>query len=88
MMAAHERLAVCLPSSAGESNLDIGIAMTQIFPLNVSLYQVGNAELGGDFNNLLNAIDGDYCTYKGGNDPVQGARGLEAESLYFADASP
>ncbi|KAL8276455.1 hypothetical protein RQP46_011157 [Phenoliferia psychrophenolica] len=55
----------------GESNLDVVIAMSQIYPLNVSLYQVGSAEKGGDFNNLLDAIDGEYCTYEGGDDPVQ-----------------
>ena len=41
----------------GESNLDIVIAMSQIYPLNISLYQVGSAAKGGDFNNLLDASE-------------------------------
>lgn len=34
----------------------------------VTLYQVGDLVESGDFNNLLDALDGTYCTFKGGDD--------------------
>ncbi|EKG13511.1 Peptidase S8/S53 subtilisin/kexin/sedolisin [Macrophomina phaseolina MS6] len=55
----------------GESDLDLEYAMTLVYPLNVTLYQVGDMVEGASFNNFLDAIDGSYCTYKGGDDPEQ-----------------
>jgi len=55
----------------GESDLDFEYAMTLLYPQNVTLYQVGDLYEGASFNNFLDAIDGSYCTYEGGDDPTQ-----------------
>lgn len=55
----------------GESDLDLEYAMTLVYPQNVTLYQVGDIAEGASFNNFLDAIDGSYCTYEGGDDPEQ-----------------
>ncbi|GAM84188.1 hypothetical protein ANO11243_021810 [Dothideomycetidae sp. 11243] len=55
----------------GESNLDLEYAMTLVYPQKVTLYQVGDIFESGSFNNFLDAIDGSYCTYEGGDDPSQ-----------------
>jgi tripeptidyl-peptidase-1 len=58
-----------------ESNFDIGYAMTLVGPGQpVRLYQVedipeGSAQLLSPFNDLLDALDGSYCTGDGGDDP-------------------
>ncbi|KAL9127909.1 MAG: hypothetical protein Q9217_003295 [Psora testacea] len=57
----------------GESDLDLEYAMTLVNPQNVTLYQVGDLVQGASFNNFLDAIDGSYCTYEGGDDPLQDA---------------
>ncbi|KAF8217807.1 peptidase S8/S53 domain-containing protein [Mycena galopus ATCC 62051] len=56
----------------GESNLDLEYAMTLVTAKQpVTLYQVGDLEMGASFNNLLDALDGSYCTFEGGDDPTQ-----------------
>ncbi|KAG1727654.1 peptidase S8/S53 domain-containing protein [Suillus paluster] len=56
----------------GESNLDLQYGMTLVTKgQDVTLYQVGDAVEGASFNNFLDALDGDYCTYDGGDDPSQ-----------------
>ncbi|TBU55600.1 subtilisin-like protein [Dichomitus squalens] len=56
----------------GESNLDLQYAMALVGKQQkVSLYQVGDTVEGASFNNLLNALDGSYCTFEGGDDPSQ-----------------
>lgn len=55
----------------GESDLDLEYAMTLVNPAKVTLYQAGDLVEGASFNNFLDAIDGSYCTYKGGDDPTQ-----------------
>lgn len=55
----------------GESNLDLEYAMTLVNPISVTLYQVGDAIRSGSFNDFLDALDGSYCTYQGGDDPTQ-----------------
>ncbi|SPO00049.1 related to serine protease [Cephalotrichum gorgonifer] len=50
----------------GESSLDLSYAMTLVHPQRVTLYQVGDMEQGGSFNNFLDAVDGSYCTFAGG----------------------
>lgn len=55
----------------GESDLDLEYAMTLSYPQQVTLFQVGDGEEGASFNNFLDAIDGSYCTYDGGDDPDQ-----------------
>jgi tripeptidyl-peptidase-1 len=52
-----------------ESDLDLEYAMALTYPLNVSLYSVGDMVEGGDENNFLDALDAFYCTYEGGNSP-------------------
>ncbi|GAW11384.1 hypothetical protein ANO14919_007280 [Xylariales sp. No.14919] len=55
----------------GESNLDLCYAMALVHPQNVTLYQVGDAVFSNPAtnNNFLDAIDGSYCTFEGGDDP-------------------
>ncbi|KAA6409887.1 MAG: subtilisin [Lasallia pustulata] len=55
----------------GESDLDLEYAMTLVYPQQVTLYQTGDLVEGASFNNFLDAIDGSYCTYEGGDDPSQ-----------------
>ena len=57
----------------GESDLDLEYAMALINPQKTTLYQVGDLVEGASFNNFLDAIDGSYCTYMGGDDPTQDA---------------
>ncbi|POS70995.1 Pro-kumamolisin [Diaporthe helianthi] len=57
----------------GESNLDLEYAMALVYPQMVTLYQVGDLVEGASLNNFLDAIDGSYCTYEGGDDPNQDA---------------
>ncbi|KAK7965840.1 uncharacterized protein PG986_000117 [Apiospora aurea] len=54
-----------------ESSLDLEYAMSLVYPQRVTLYQVGDLLGGGSFNNFLDALDGSYCTYAGGDDPEQ-----------------
>lgn len=53
----------------GEADIDLGYAMALVNPQNVTLYQVGDRQSGGSFNDFLDAIDGSYCTFDGGDDP-------------------
>ncbi|EGG07175.1 putative aorsin endoprotease precursor [Melampsora larici-populina 98AG31] len=53
----------------GESNLDLQYSMPFVHPLNVSLYQIGDTDMGGSFNNFLDALDSSYC--EGHLDPLQ-----------------
>jgi len=53
----------------GESDLDLEYGMTLVDPLPVTLYQAGDLVEGASFNNLLDALDGSFCTFEGGDDP-------------------
>ncbi|KAH8081328.1 peptidase S8/S53 domain-containing protein [Cristinia sonorae] len=56
----------------GESNLDLQFGMALVGKKQpVTLYQVGDIPQGASFNNLLDALDGSYCTFEGGDDPLQ-----------------
>lgn len=57
----------------GEADLDLQIAMSLIYPQTVTLYQVGDLIEGASFNNFLDAVDGSYCTFEGGDDASQDA---------------
>jgi len=57
----------------GESDLDLEYAMALVNPQKVILYQVGDLIEGASFNNFLDAIDGSYCSFKGGDDKTQDA---------------
>ncbi|KAK7059628.1 subtilisin-like protein [Favolaschia claudopus] len=53
----------------GESNLDLEYAMGLVGKHQpVTLYQVGDLQMGASFNNLLDALDGEFCTFEGGDD--------------------
>lgn len=54
-----------------ESDLDLEYGMTLVNPQPVQLYQVGDFIEGGSFNDFLDAVDASYCTFDGGDDPVQ-----------------
>ncbi|KAK6440381.1 hypothetical protein LTR95_003388 [Oleoguttula sp. CCFEE 5521] len=56
------------PTNTGESDIDIDMAFSLIYPQNVVLYQVDDAPsvasaLPGFLNTFLDALDGSYCTY-------------------------
>ncbi|KAJ7762293.1 subtilisin-like protein [Mycena maculata] len=54
----------------GESDLDLQYAMSLVTSKqNVTLYQSGDIVQGASFENLLDALDGSYCTFEGGDDP-------------------
>ncbi|KAH8079080.1 subtilisin-like protein [Cristinia sonorae] len=56
----------------GESNLDLQFGMSLVGKSQpVTLYQVGDLPQGASFNNLLDALDGTFCTFEGGDDPSQ-----------------
>ncbi|KAI5366002.1 putative peptidase S53, activation domain, Sedolisin domain, peptidase S8/S53 domain superfamily [Septoria linicola] len=57
----------------GESNLDLEYGMALVYPQKTTLYQVGDTVEGASFNDFLDAIDGSYCSYEGGDDPSQDA---------------
>jgi len=58
----------------GESNLDLQYGMALVGPQQkVTLYQVGDLIEGASFNNLLDALDGSYCTFEGGDEADQDA---------------
>lgn len=57
----------------GESDLDLEYAIALVYPQDVTLYQVGDLVEGASFNNFLDAIDGSYCSFRGGDDPTQDA---------------
>ncbi|KAK4495689.1 hypothetical protein PRZ48_012957 [Zasmidium cellare] len=51
--------------NTGESDIDMDIAFSLVYPQTVTLYQVddlNNGEVDG-FNNFLDALDGSYCSY-------------------------
>ncbi|KAK8009688.1 Aldo/keto reductase [Apiospora arundinis] len=58
-------------TSYAESSLDLQYAMSLVYPQNVTLYQVGDLTGNGSFNSFLDALDGSYCDYEGGDDPKQ-----------------
>ncbi|CAE7195937.1 hypothetical protein P3342_009989 [Pyrenophora teres f. teres] len=65
-------LTVAKASEVVESALDFQTAYSIIYPQNTRLYQNGdsvNVDSVGTFNIFLDALDGSYCTYQGGNQP-------------------
>ncbi|KDQ54112.1 hypothetical protein JAAARDRAFT_60885 [Jaapia argillacea MUCL 33604] len=53
----------------GESDLDLQYGMNLVDPQPITLYQAGDMVEGASFNNFLDAIDGTFCTFEGGDDP-------------------
>ncbi|KAH9902589.1 subtilisin-like protein [Cubamyces lactineus] len=55
----------------GESNLDLQYSMSLVGKNQpVTLYQTGDDVEGASFDTLLDALDGSFCSYEGGDDPV------------------
>ncbi|KAF9474020.1 subtilisin-like protein [Pholiota conissans] len=55
----------------GESDLDLQYGMGLTAPQPVTLLQTGDLFEGAGFDNWLDAIDGSFCTFEGGDDPEQ-----------------
>ncbi|CAA7266125.1 unnamed protein product [Cyclocybe aegerita] len=55
----------------GESDLDLQYAMGLVNPQPVTLLQTGELSQGAGFDNWLDAVDGPFCTFDGGDDPTQ-----------------
>jgi tripeptidyl-peptidase-1 len=59
-------------TSGAESALDFMTAYSIVYPQKIRLYQVGdgvNVDSVGTFNIFLDALDGSFCTYLGGDAP-------------------
>ncbi|KAH8810907.1 peptidase S8/S53 domain-containing protein [Xylogone sp. PMI_703] len=56
-----------LTTETAEGDLDLMYSMALSFPLNVSFYQVGDINSGGNLDLFLDALDGSFCTYEGGD---------------------
>ncbi|KDR82525.1 hypothetical protein GALMADRAFT_828163 [Galerina marginata CBS 339.88] len=55
----------------GESDLDLQYAMGLTAPQQITLLQTGDLSQGAGFDNWLDAIDGPFCAFDGGDDPEQ-----------------
>ncbi|KAF9561786.1 subtilisin-like protein [Agrocybe pediades] len=55
----------------GESDLDLEYAMALTNPQPITLLQTGDLVEGAGFDNWLDAVDGSFCTFEGGDDPDQ-----------------
>ncbi|KAH7872402.1 subtilisin-like protein [Lentinula edodes] len=55
----------------GESDLDLEYGMSLVNPQTVTLLQTGDLVEGAGFDNWLDAVDGSFCTFEGGDDPTQ-----------------
>ncbi|KAF7527340.1 hypothetical protein G7054_g10491 [Neopestalotiopsis clavispora] len=71
----------------GESALDLEFAMGLIFPQQATLFQVGDLEQGGSFGNLLDALDGSFCTFQGGDSKDPNIDGQYADDVRCGTAS-
>ncbi|KAI4726541.1 aorsin [Aureobasidium sp. EXF-10728] len=67
---------VSVANAGAESDLDFQISYPIIYPQNSILFQTddpvyeNNYTYPGFLNNFLDAIDGSYCSYDGGNSPL------------------
>ncbi|KAF8879105.1 subtilisin-like protein [Gymnopilus junonius] len=55
----------------GESDLDLEYGMGLTNPQTITLLQTGDLVEGAGFDNWLDAVDGSFCTFEGGDDPQQ-----------------
>ncbi|KAF4501947.1 Tripeptidyl-peptidase I precursor [Fusarium agapanthi] len=53
----------------GEELLDIEMSYPIVYPQTVTMFQVDYNNKGGLANDFLDAVDGSYCKYDGGDDP-------------------
>jgi tripeptidyl-peptidase-1 len=54
-------------SAEGEADLDIEIALPLIYPQAMQVYQVDTSYSDDIYDTFLDALDGSYCKYKGGD---------------------
>ena len=66
----------------GESDLDLEYAFGLTNPQPILLLQTGDIPEGASFDNWLDAVDGSFCTFEGGDDPTQ----VRAALLAFTEA--
>ncbi|KAH9978694.1 subtilisin-like protein [Lactifluus volemus] len=60
-----------------ESDLDLEYAMVLTDSTPITLLQTGDMVEGAFFNNWLDAVDGSFCTFEGGDDlPIAGSCGI------------
>ncbi|WPH02277.1 Hypothetical protein R9X50_00513300 [Acrodontium crateriforme] len=66
-----------IADAGGESDLDFELAIPIVYPQTTTLYQTDddyyvsqNGAGTGDFNTFMDALDGSYCYYEGGNDKI------------------
>ncbi|KAF5392549.1 hypothetical protein D9757_002178 [Collybiopsis confluens] len=78
----------------GESDLDLEYAMALTNPQTITLLQTGDLVEGAGFDNWLDAVDGSFCTFEGGDDPTQDGiypdalpGGFKGKSHEFRDES-
>ncbi|KAM5536931.1 hypothetical protein V8D89_009478 [Ganoderma adspersum] len=55
----------------GESDLDLQYGFGLTNPQPILLLQTGDIPEGASFDNWLDAVDGSFCTFEGGDDPTQ-----------------
>ncbi|EFX02100.1 protease s8 tripeptidyl peptidase [Grosmannia clavigera kw1407] len=72
----------------GESALDLEFAMTLVAPQTATLFQVGDLQQGASFNNLLDSLDGSYCTFEGGGSSDSSIDGQYDNSVNCGTATP
>ncbi|KAF4446831.1 hypothetical protein F53441_9535 [Fusarium austroafricanum] len=53
----------------GEELLDIQMSYPIVYPQTVTMFQTTYNSAGGLLNDFLDAVDGSYCKYDGGDDP-------------------
>lgn len=53
----------------GEESLDLQMAYPITFPQTIEIFQTPSNNKNGFGNDFLDAVDGTYCTYDGGDDP-------------------
>ncbi|KAK5163923.1 uncharacterized protein LTR77_010318 [Saxophila tyrrhenica] len=63
--------------NSGESDIDLDLAYALIYPQTVTVYEVddipnasGEIKTAGFLNTFFDAVDGSYCTFKGGDSPI------------------
>ncbi|KAK9780096.1 putative Protease s8 tripeptidyl peptidase [Seiridium cardinale] len=72
----------------GESALDLEFAMGLIYPQQATLFQVGDLTQGGSFGNLLDALDGSFCNFEGGDSMDPNVDGQYAEDIRCGTQTP
>ncbi|KAF7984762.1 hypothetical protein HWV62_11730 [Athelia sp. TMB] len=68
-----------------ESDLDIQYASVLVAPLRLTLLEVGK---GGGFDDWLDAVDGSFCTFEGGDGSNQGDSSLPVNAQTCGVVSP